>query len=92
MKHANLKLSSQLTFTLIWIQICLKVLFSPWIKTKKKEQETTWDHAIFSFCSVHEILVGKAKQKEILEWSRIRECMKAAKIGPDLRLDTTFNS
>ena len=41
MKHANLKLSSQLTFTLIWIQICLKVLFSPCIKTKKKEQETT---------------------------------------------------
>ena len=39
MKHANLKLSSQLTFTLIWIQICLKVLFSPWIKTKKKNKK-----------------------------------------------------
>ena len=39
----------------------------------------TWDQALFSFRSVNNIPVGKAGLRK-------RECMRTAKIGPDLRL------
>ena len=52
----------------------------------------TWDQALLSFRFVNNILAGKAKRKENLILGPIlaglpkRECMTAAKIGPDLRL------
>ena len=40
----------------------------------------TWDQALFSFLFENSIPAGKAK----------RECMRTAKIGPDLRLDSRY--
>ena len=62
-----------------------------WFWNKKVHGWTsvpTWGQALFSFRFVNNIPAGKAKRKEtlIFSGSRQRECMRTAKIGPDLRL------
>ena len=48
----------------------------------------TWDQALFLFRFLSEILAGKrnVKRGPIIARQRKKECMEAAKIGPDLRL------
>ena len=57
----------------------------------KYYQYLTWDQALFSFRFENYIPAGKAKRKDSPNFSgsRYRECMRTAKIGPDLRLINT---